>query len=153
MSDGSQQGIAAERALKTILGGEPAPEKDDHNSPAYWLKRLCEKDDNINGYEAHAEVIAKYILQAYESHPHLKDAPNESKYLEPIDWENPVILTKSLSDQLKQEVYQDPKHPFRQALSEATGFSWGWAFNIARYTIGLPPQPNPAIIEIRGSSE
>ena len=153
MSDGSQQGIEAERALRTILGGEPAPEKDDHNSPAFWLKRLREKDDNINGYEAHAEVIAKYILQAYDSHPHLKNAPNETKYQEPIDWDNPVVLVKNLSDQIKEEVYTDKNHPFRQALSEATGFSWGWAFNIARYAIGLSPQPNPAIIEIGGTSE
>lgn len=148
MSDGTQQGIGAERALETILGGKPTPEKDDHNSPAFWLARLRAKDDNINGYEAHAEVMAKYILLAYESHPALRDAPNTTKYQEPIDWSNPIILERDLSDRLKDEVYTDPQHSFRRALHEATGFSWGWAFNIARYALGLPPQPNPAIITI-----
>jgi hypothetical protein len=148
MSDGSQQGISPERAIRTILGGEPAPEKDDESSPGYWLKRLRAKDDNTGGYDAHAEVMAKYILRAYESHPHLQSAPNSTKYVEPIDWNNPVVLERDLSDRLKAEVYTDPAHPFRRALSEATGFTWGWAFNIARYALGLPPEPNPAIIEI-----
>lgn len=148
MSDGSQQGISPERALRTILGGEPAPERDDHNSPAFWLKRLREKNDDIGGYDSHAEVMAKYILKAYDDQPELREAPNSALYLEPIDWENPVILVESLSDRLKRDVYPDPTHPFRQALSAATGFTWGWAFNIARYALGLPPQPNPAIIEV-----
>lgn len=148
MSDGTQQGIGPSRALDTIIGGKPAPEQDDHNSPAFWLRRLREKNDDIGGYDAHAEVMAKYILLAYETHPLLRDAPNEPQYLEPINWDNPVILVQGLSGRLKSEVYPDPTHPFRKALSEATGFTWGWAFNIARYAIGLPPQPNPAIIEI-----
>jgi len=150
MTDGTQQGISAKRAIETIIGGKPAPEKDDESSPAYWLKRLREKDDDINGYEAHAEVMAKYILLAYETHPHLQQAPNTRKYVEPVDWNNPVVLEHDLSDRLKDEVYTNPTHPFRRALSNATGFTWGWAFNIARYAIGLPPQPNPAIIAIGG---
>ena len=146
MSDGTQQGISAGRAIETILGGKPAPVNDDQNSPSYWLTRLREKDDNIDGYDAHAEVMAKYILLAYVQHPHLKDAPNTTIYMEPIDWQNPVILVHALSHRLKDEVYTDKGHPFRRALSEATGFTWGWAFNIARYALGLPPQPNPALL-------
>lgn len=148
MNDGSQQGISPSRAIHTILGGEPAPVLDDHNSPAYWLKRLTEKDDNINGYDAHAEVMAKYILQAYESHPALREAPCSTVFVEPIDWENMRVLVHSLGDRLKAEVYTDPEHPFRRAYSDATGFTWGWAFNIARYALGLPPEPNPAILSV-----
>lgn len=149
MSDGSQQGIGAERALGTILGGKPAPEKEEEKTPEFWLKRLTEKDDNIDGYQAHAEVIAKYIIQAYKDYPQLSGIPNRTVYLKPINWNKPVVLIDDLSDFLKK-IYPDEKHPFRQALSGATGFSWGWAFNIARYAIGLPPQPNPAIMTIGG---
>lgn len=149
MSDGTQQGIEAERALKTIVGGEPAPKEDEEKSPEFWFKRLTEKDDDIDGYDAHAEVMAKYIIQAYQKYPALTGIPNSSVYLEPIDWDKPVILINNLSDFLKI-VYPDETHPFRKALSEATGFTWGWAFNIARYALGLPPQPNPAMLTIGG---
>jgi hypothetical protein len=147
MSDGSQQGVDPERAIKTILGGEPSPSEEEEKSPEYWLKRLAEKDDCIDGYNAHAEVMAKYIVQAYSAKPELKQSPIESVYQKPIDWKNPVILVPDLSTELKK-LYTDEQHPFRRALSAATGFTWGWAFNIARYALGLPPQPNPAIVEI-----
>jgi hypothetical protein len=154
MSDGSQQGIGADRALKTILGGEPSPEKEEERTPQFWRDRLLAKDDDIGGYEAHAEVMAKYIVLALKRMPRLACCPNESVYLTndegKIDWDSPTILVSDLSDVLKK-VYPDEAHPFRRALSEATGFTWGWAFNIARYALGLPPQPNPAIITIGGA--
>lgn len=124
MSDGTQQGWGADEALKAIMGGEQPKEV---KTPSYWLKRLEEKSDDCEGYDKHAEVMAKYIVEAYKKYPMLKVLPN--------------------SDTLKK-IYSDEKHPFRQALSEATGFTGGWAFNIARYALGLPPQQNPAIIEI-----
>jgi hypothetical protein len=150
MSDGSQQGIEAERALKTILGGDPAPKEDEERSPAWWLKRLKEKNDDVNGYEAHAEVMAKYILEAYEKEPRLKEYPNMRVYQKDKNGNTnyDVVVVQDLSDELRK-FYPDKTHPFRRALSEATGFSWGWAFNIARYALGLPPQPNPAIVHIR----
>ena len=147
MSDGTQQGIGVNRALETIMGGKEPPQESEEKSPQFWLERLINKDDNIDGYDAHAEVMAKYIVQAYKKYPALTGAPNSTVCLEPINWENPIILMPNLSDCLKK-VYSDEKHPFRQALSEATGFTWGWAFNIARYALGLPPQPNPAILTI-----
>jgi len=153
MTDGTQQGIEAERALKTILGGRPAPAEEEERTPAFWLARLEAKDDDIGGYEAHAEVIAKYIVKAYRQIPGLVHAPNDSVYFRDehgeTDWDSPKILVRGLSDCLK-DVYTDEQHPFRRALSQATAFSWGWAFNIARYSLGLPPQPNPAIITIGG---
>lgn len=150
MSDGSQQGISADRALGTILGGEPAPKEDEEKSPAWWLARLKAKNDDINGYEAHAEVIAKYILEAYEKDPRLKECPNSRVYGTYPDGKTNYnkVAVPDLSDEMKK-VYPDENHPFRRALDEATGFSWGWAFNIARYAVELPPQPNPAIIEVR----
>lgn len=148
MSDGASQGIGAERAIKTILGGEPAPEQEEERSPAFWLERLKAKDDNIGGYEAHAEVMAKYMVLAIEADRTLEQYPISTVYKKPTDWNNPEVITPDLSDVLKERVYTDAGHPFRRALSAATGFTWGWAYNIARYALGLPQQPNPAIITI-----
>ncbi len=144
MSDGTQQGIGAERALRTIVGGEPPPGEDEGLSPEQWLRRLEAKDDGIDGYDDHAEVMAKYIVEAYRRVPGLVHAPNVGVYL----WEGDEgqLLVPGLSDVLKR-LYPEG-HPFRRALSEATGFTWGWAFNIARYALGLPPQPNPAIVTV-----
>lgn len=154
-NDGSQQGIGPERALKTILGGEPAPEKQDERTPEFWRARLRAKDDDINGYEAHAEVMAKYIMLAIERMPGLARVGNESVYLTDMDgkthYSKETVIVEDLSDVLKK-VYTDENHPFRRALSAATGFSWGWAFNIARYALGLKPQPNPAIVTIGGGT-
>lgn len=147
-SDGTQQGIGAERALETILGGEDAPTEEEKTTPAQWLEILEAKDDSIDGYDAHAQVMAKYIIEAYRAHEGLHHAPNSTVYLHPIDWDNPVVLMPDLTDVMKK-VYPDESHPFRKALSGATGFSWGWAFNIARYALGLPPQQNPALMEIK----
>lgn len=152
MGDGTQQGIGAERAIETILGGKPAPDKDEEKAPAFWLERLLAKDDNIDGYEAHAEVMAKYIVLALRRMPGLAHAPNTGVYLADENGKmvfepEMVQVLPGLSDALKK-VYADEKHPFRMALSEATGFTWGWAFNIARYALGLPPQPNPALLTI-----
>lgn len=113
-------------------------------SREYWFNRLSNKEDNVDGYEEHAEVIAKYILSAYKQYPELTGLPNMTVYLKPIDWDNPIVLIPNLSNVLKK-VYPSEHHAFRRALREATGFSWGWAFNIARFAAGLPPQPNPAI--------
>jgi hypothetical protein len=29
-----------------------------------------------------------------------------------------------------------------------TGFQWGWGVNAARRLVELPPQPNPAIVDV-----
>lgn len=149
MSDGTQCGMGAERALKTILGGAEDSEEGKQKSPEYWLERLENKSDDIDGYDKHAEVMAKYIVQAYKQYPILKSMPNSTVYLDndPKMLEDMVEIVPDLSSCLKK-VYSNESHPFRKALSEATGFSWGWAFNIARYALGLPPQPNPAIMTI-----
>lgn len=148
MSDGSQQGIKADRAIETILGGKRRPSKGKQRSPEWWLSYLKEKNDDIDGYSDHAEVMAKYILEAYKKDSSLTQYPISRIYQEPINWDNPVILSPDLSDKLKS-FYPRKSHPFRKALSEATGFTWGWAFNIARYALKLPPQPNPAIVVLK----
>lgn len=144
-NDLTEVGATAQEGLESALAGK---EPEEERSPEYWLNRLKNKNDDIGGYEGHAEVMAKYIVEAYEANPSLADCPNSTVYQQPIDWNNLVVLQKDLSDVLSATVYTDPQHPFRRALNEATGFTWGWAYNIARYACGYPPQPNPAIIMV-----
>ena len=122
-------------------------------TPAYWLARLATKDDNIDGYENHAEVIAKYIIEAYRTNPELVILNNRRTYLTDNDGQTQysIVLVDSLYDALKK-VY-GPEHPCSLALAEATGFSWGWAYNTARYALELPLRPNPAIISIPGPTK
>lgn len=150
MSDGSRQGIDAERALDTILGGKSALKGDEEKTPAYWKERLAKKNDDIDGYDAHAEVMAKYILEAYIEYPALSGLPISNVFLKgDIDWgrAQDFVLVPSVDGALKK-IYPDDNHPFQRALDEATGFSWGWACNIARYALGLPEKPNPALMTI-----
>lgn len=148
--DGADLGITAERALKTVLGGEESPTKDEGMSPAEMKAMLEAKDDDTDGYDAHAQVMAKYLVRLYEKYPEIAYCPTEDVYRKDDNgetiWEGPALVT-GLSEVAKRE-WPDESHPFRQALSEATGFSWGWAVNAARYCLDLPPVPNPAILTV-----
>lgn len=147
------------KAIETILGSKSAPNEDEEKTPQWWLEHLKQKesvlnkDDNTDSYDNHAEVMAKYIIEAYQSQPGLIHAPNKNVYLKPTDWNNPIVLMWDLSDLLEKHIYTNKDHPFRIALSEATGFTWGWAYNIARYALGLPPMANPAIMTIDVSNK
>ena len=56
---------------KELVQSEQSKEE---RTPEFWYARLKAKDDNIGGYEAHAEVMAKYIIEAYEKDASLKEA-------------------------------------------------------------------------------
>lgn len=161
MSDGSSQGMTAEGALGVILGGDepPSPDAmDTEHTPDAWAARLLAKDDNINGYDEHAQVLAKYILLAIQRMPMLARLGSEAQYLVDEDDGRPLyerthygtVVVPAIDGPLKDVVYTDPEHPFRRALNAATGFSFGWAVNIVRYALELPPLPNPAIITVGG---
>lgn len=145
MSDGANVGVGPERALDTILGGADQPKEEDSKSPEWWLNYLVnEKDDNIDGYNEHAEVMAKYIILAYQAEPNLTKVPISAIYSKAYD----KTFIPDIGEVLKQHIYTSPSHPFRLALSEATGFSFGWAVNIARFAMKLNQVPNPALITI-----
>lgn len=148
--DGADLGITAERALKTVLGGEESPTKDEGMSPAEMRAMLEAKNDDIGGYDAHAQVMAKYLLKLYDKYPEIVNCPTENVYRKDDNgetiWEGPALVN-GLDEAAKRE-YPDDAHPFQVALDEATGFTWGWAVNAARYCLDLPAVPNPAIVTI-----
>ena len=155
MSDGAHHGINAERALGTILGGEPQPEESKKMSPEQMLDRIREQSfDNLD-YSGAARAYARLILEAYEAHPALQDHPTKTVYLRGQDGTlvtngpgRPVCLQPDLYDVLKSLHAGDTVK--LDLMSGLTGFMVGWAHNAVRYALGLPPVQNPALLTIGG---
>lgn len=134
-----------------ILGGDdenqPARER---LSPAQMRARLEARTDVIDDYNAHAQIMGKYFLALYLKYPRLAGYPIDSILLrdgngKPIWDEAPLVVGL---DKIARREYPDKNHPFRQALDQASGFSYGWAVNMARYALGLDMLPNPAHVAL-----
>lgn len=152
--DGADLGVSADRALETILGGAPQPER--RRTPDEMRAEIlaCEGPSD---YDGTSRWVARLILEAIAAEPELTTAPCETVY----DWDvikadpryanatgsegvevmSEYVVSRSLYDLLK-----DRGVPLAEL--GLTGFMWGWAFNAARYCLGLPPEPNPAIVTL-----
>jgi hypothetical protein len=145
MSDGAHQGIRAERALGTILGGQEAPADDEGMTPAQMRAHITAEPGE--GYDGAAQGLAGYLLRAVEAHPEMRTLPISGEWAWPNGLEGgPVLATVGWSEFLKEH---DPEG-YRAAMDRygPTGFMWGWAANAVRYCLDLPPAPNPALIEV-----
>jgi hypothetical protein len=157
MSDGAHAGVDAERALGTILGGEPAPDETGEKtmSPVEMRAKL-EAQEQPEGYDGTATYAGKLILHFLLDDPSRASIPNENVYDreafrrdgKPWDKFSDYIVQAGL-----YEVMRDAGEPWAEVTRlDLTGFMWGWAVNAARYCVELPPVPNPAIITV-GSAE
>jgi hypothetical protein len=128
MSDGAHEGILPTRAMHTIIGGEPAPAPEEGLSAEQmrdWIKAAPAAPEN---YDDCARRAAHLILLHWKEHP--EDAQTDPYELyERIKFRNADI---------RQQI----------AALGLTGFQWGYAVNAARRVNELPPQRNPALIEI-----
>lgn len=126
-TDGAAQGVTAERALETILGGAPAP-TDDECLKVSEMAALIESRTvaDCNTYGGTAEYAAKLALAA------LRRGADPAM----------VDLYRVCKD------YAAGGPDYVQCLGELTGFQWGWAENAARRIHGLGEVPNPAIIVV-----
>jgi len=146
-TDGAQQNIPAESAMKFIVGGGEYPEALDDLSFEAMIREAPLTGDL--GYEGGANAAARLILEAYERYPQTRELAEDHLYLAngedgKIDWNNPIYLTVTLYDVIKK-IY--PQHQ-EEIWDYLTGFMWGWAVNAARKIAGLSPRANPAIMEI-----
>jgi len=151
--DGADLGVGAERALKTVLGGEPQPTEEERQTVEEMNERLRAAPIEGTSYEGTADACARIILEAWDNYPDIRDVPSENRYLK--DKEGKLVeprvgvlfpLTISLHEVLKR---LHPKGtPGHEVLSGLTGFMWGWAVNAARRCYGLSPVSNPAIVTI-----
>lgn len=150
MSDGAQEGIGAERALDTILGGQPAPEIAEQASREEVEHRIRATPlDDRSGYGSCADAAARAVLEYLEADPERLNIPTENVYETDSTTGNVVftsdgdlhLVTSGLYERMKQDGVP---------LSDLglSGFQWGWAVNCARWILDAPPVPNPAIFTI-----
>jgi hypothetical protein len=145
-SDGAHLGVSADRALKTILGGEPSPGEDEQMSVTEFRDWILQPDQEPYDYGEAARRCARMILEFYLADPKRASVPVEGVY----DWTDyngegvPPLVEKGLYDVMKEAGHAEALE--RLGL---TGFQWGWAVNAARRCVELPPEPNPAIVTIR----
>ena len=154
MSDGAHLGVKADRALGTILGGEDQPTEDEKQTPEQMLDEIRSASKAPNDYGECALAYARVLLEAYETHPALRDHPTESVYLNGQDGKavfSPdgglVRLVPDIYEVLKR-LHPDEECWQQKVMNELTGFMVGWAVNAVRYALGDPPRPNPAMVEI-----
>lgn len=143
MSDGAHLGVSADRALGTILGGEPSPEEDEQMGVIEFRAYIMQPDQEALDYGEAARRVARMILEFFMADPHRATIPTETVYQQPVDWSNPVVLERDL-----YAVMKDNGIPL--ADLGLSGFQWGWAVNAARRCVELEPVSNPAIVTIGG---
>lgn len=154
MSDGAAFGIGAERALGTILGGEPAPTEEEGMSVAEmteWLVNAPAATDPaaLTSYGECARAVAGEILRWALANPQrYARTPAENEYEH--DAEGKLVFNDEGGLNLVQVGLYGVLKDEGVALDllGITGFQWGWAYNAARRCLELPPEPNPAIVTL-----
>ncbi len=151
MADGAHLGVGADRAIETILGGKESPSEEEQQTPEQTLDAIREALESPEDYGGCAISYARVLLEAYETHPILREQPAEAVYLTGQDGRlvssgaGLVVLVPDIYDVLKQ-LHPDEDCWQRKVMSGLTGFMVGWANNAVRYALGDPPVPNPAMI-------
>jgi len=171
-SDGAAFGIDAERALRTILGGEPAPTEGEQEDRETVRARVAAafvrfRDGAApDGYGDCCDMVAGALVHFFEAMPEALEWPSENTYQWRVpggEWVDHV-----------RDLPQDTDFDFGSVESRAvgpdlyatfkteyprvedlgiTGFQWGWATNCARWLFEVPPQPNPAIMVLSTGAE
>ncbi len=159
MGDGSHLGVDADRALKTILGGEPAPSPDEMATPIEVRSRVCRAYlDRIKpeggvpstewpGYGDAADIAAGAVYIFMLCNPEAMEWPTDRKY------EGEGYDRHPVGPDLYGEVKAFCPEAALNVIENLSGFQWGWAVNTARYCFGLDERGNPAIISIGVSDE
>ena len=156
-SDGAAFGIKATDALDVILGdGDPAEKPtegiDEMRAAVLATSRagaeaLMAGDDFDDGsYDYICRWIAHVVYEQFLFRPEYAQLPMDTEY----DWTDydgsmsPPVVQKGLDTVLRESgVYER-----EIAGLGITGFQWGWGVNAARRLVELPPQPNPAILDV-----
>jgi hypothetical protein len=130
-SDGAAFGITPERALATILGGEPSPPQSEWLSMPQlraWIEAV--PAGPARSYDDAARIVAGAMFALLEQHPEVAPLSADAlgprwRALDPAGW-------KALD---------------ARAVGP-TAFQFGWAWNAVRAIRGLPTGKNPALLEV-----
>jgi hypothetical protein len=158
-ADGAHQGISADRAIETIIGGKPEPGEDEQMSLPEFAAYVEAAPDSPGEYGDCARLVAKLVLRYLLSHPADALAPMENEY-DPRAWKDPEVMKNGsglanyvtrwgLYERIK---IADPETHAKIQKLGITGFQWGWGVNAARRLCELPPQANPAILTVETAS-
>jgi hypothetical protein len=127
-NDGAKQGVGAERALHTILGGAPEPGDGERETVGQMRARILAAPINSDSYDGTATACARLILEAVATGA------------------TPLEPERDLYDRLK--AFYSGNVAAMDVLQGLTLFMWGWAHNAARRCLDAPSVPNPAIMEL-----
>lgn len=155
MSDGSNMGITAKRALGTILGGDGQPTDEEMATPEQVRDRVMAAPDPCDGlpiweregdgYSMSADAIAKAFLLAEEADPGIL----ERRESYPDDCEHEILRgVEKDGASVVWDAVTDRWPDFDRWVGGASGFQVGFAYNTARYIAGQPIKSNPAILDI-----
>lgn len=156
--DGADIGFTAEDGMKAALGAEQ--DEMPTRTPLELLDEI--RRDAGDTYSGCANRIALGILRVMEQRPETQQWPADPEG---------TFFIKGTDDQATQEQLRtcdfnllEYRRTDDRNLCEAfkatatsdelaaygscTGFMWGWAVNAAKYIMGAPPVPNPAIMTI-----
>ena len=149
-SDGAHLGVTANRALDTILGGEPSPGEDEQMGIVEWRAWIEQPDLEPLDYGECARRVARSILAFWMEDPRRAQIPSENVYEKDADG-GLVFNAQGGLSLVTPGLYEVMKtHGIPIDDLGITGFQWGWAVNAARRCVELPPEPNPAIITVGG---
>jgi hypothetical protein len=157
MSDGSNMGITAGRALSAVLGSDDQPTEDEMQSKEEVFKRVRDAPNPLegetvfsrfgeDGYSVATDVIAKAFLLIEEEFPGTLEA---KAYFSPENTEIEDLWGKECSAESAVWRKVMNKWPeFDKWLGGASGFMVGFAYNTARWLNDKPIVENPAIVTI-----
>lgn len=157
MSDGSNMGITAGRALGTILGGDEQPTEDEKATKEETRARIMSRPDpsvderawdmaeGEDGYSFATDCIAKAFILIEEKYP----GTLETKLYYPDDFEYEPLRGMERSPEMAVWEKAAEEWPsFKKWAGGASGFMVGFAYNVARWLTEKPIVQNPAIITV-----
>lgn len=159
MSDGSNLGITAGRALGTILGGDDQPAEDEKTSKEETFKRVMAAPSPLVGegifkrkglgedaYSLATDCITKaFLLVEWEEPGSLMEQHVYSAETTEIEdlWGKPISGESVMWEKMKKRWPE-----FDEWLGGASGFMVGFAYNCARWLHDLQIVGNPAIMTV-----
>lgn len=168
MGDGSNLGISADRALKTILGGEPEPTGAEEQTAEQVRERIATATPD--SYGGATDCLTRAVLRLFDQREECQVWPSSPEYA----WTLPDG-TRLTNDEARARGLWERSHgdmvdaetgarwgahgpdlfatakevateEERKAFEGSTGFMWGFAVNQARWLLGQHIGSNPAIV-------
>lgn len=161
--DGADLGMTCEDGMHGALGDESVNEEATRRTPAEMLAEI--QADQGNTYSGCANRAALAILDLFKTEPEAVGWPATPEGAFHVKATGELATHQQLQSLSFDDMEFRPTGPdlyetvkaqrpdlYDDVFSQMTGFQWGWAVNAAKYIVGAPPVPNPAIMTI-GAAE